>query len=240
MVTDVHRVDGRWRRVSRDGVAGRPAAVLEDLADLAEGLLARHAVTGERRWYALALEVGEELLAHFAADGGGFHDVARHAVDPALHAARAGARRPRDLTDGATPSGSAAAAGVLLTLGALTGQERFTGAARGALALAGGVAAGAPRFAGWSLAVAEALLDGPREVAVVGAAGDAGTAALHRAALASPAPGLVVVRGVPGESEPALLEQRGLVGGRPAAYVCRGFVCHAPTTSVQELVEALR
>ena len=37
----------RLRRVSRDGVVGAPAGVLEDYADVAEGLLALHAVTGE-------------------------------------------------------------------------------------------------------------------------------------------------------------------------------------------------
>ena len=46
----VHLVDGRLRRVSRDGVAGRPAGVLEDYADVAEGLLALYAVTGEPAW----------------------------------------------------------------------------------------------------------------------------------------------------------------------------------------------
>ncbi|WP_432572659.1 thioredoxin domain-containing protein [Kineococcus sp. SYSU DK005] len=235
----VHCVDGRWRRVSRDGVVGAPAAVLEDLGDLAEGLLALHAATGEHRWARAAREVCEEVLAEFTAEGGGFHDVAAHAVDPALHAARGGAGRPSDPSDGATPSGWSAAAGALLSVGALTGESRFTDAAVASLGALTLLARQAPRFAGWGLAVAEALHDGPREVAVLGDPGDPGAAELHRLALAGTAPGLVVARGVPGESDPPLLAQRGLVDGRAAAYVCRGRVCEAPTTDPAALAAAV-
>ncbi len=238
-LVDVHRVDGRWRRVSRDGVVGEPAAVLEDLGDLAEGLLALHAATGEHRWAGVAREVCEEVLEQFAAEGGGFHDVAAHAVDPALRAARGGAERPSDPSDGATPSGWTAAAGALLSVGALTGDSRFTDAAVASLGVVAALAAQAPRFAGWGLAVAEALRDGPREVAVLGEPGDPAAAELHRLALAGTAPGLVVARGVPGESDPPLLAERGLVGGRAAAYVCRGQVCDAPTTDPAALAAAL-
>ncbi|MGI4895276.1 MAG: thioredoxin domain-containing protein [Janthinobacterium lividum] len=235
----VHQVDGRWRRVSREGSVGSPAAVLEDLGDLAEGLLALHAVTGERRWFEVARAIGDEILAEFLAPDGGFFDVAAHAVDPALAAARGGAERPRDPSDGATPSGASAAAGALLSLGALTGEARYRDAALAALGVVGALAVQAPRFVGWGLAVAEAAFDGPREVAVLGVAGDAHSAALHRTALAGTAPGLVVARGVPGEDSPQLLAQRGLVAGGAAAYVCRGQVCDAPTTSVTDLARAL-
>jgi uncharacterized protein YyaL (SSP411 family) len=41
---------------------------------------------------------------------------------------------------------------------------------------------------------------------------------------------------VPRESAfPALLEGRGLVGEAPAAYVCRGFTCRMPVTTVEAL-----
>ena len=67
----LHVVDGRLRRTSRDGVVGAAAGVLEDYADLAEGLLALHQATGAA---ALAGAARDELLdvalAHFA-DGDG-------------------------------------------------------------------------------------------------------------------------------------------------------------------------
>ncbi|MCW2799805.1 MAG: N-acylglucosamine 2-epimerase, partial [Aeromicrobium sp.] len=62
----------------------------------------------------------------------------------------------------------------------------------------------------------------------------AARADLHRAALGLTSPGAVVVAGDVGMAVP-LFEQRGLVDGKPAAYVCRGFVCERPVTTVEEL-----
>ena len=73
-----------------------------------------------------------------------------------------------------------------------------------------------PRFAGWSAAAGEALVAGPLEVAVVDSPALAGIARL------ATSPGAVVVTG--GDSP--LLADRPVAG----AYVCRGFVCDAPTT----------
>jgi uncharacterized protein YyaL (SSP411 family) len=94
------------------------------------------------------------------------------------------------------------------------------------------------RFAGWAAVALEAWLDGPREVAVVGPAGDAARAELAAVALRSRAPGLVMVVGEPGDDHP-LLAGRPLVGGAAAAYVCRRFVCDAPTTDPARLAEQL-
>ena len=228
--------DGRLRRVSRDGVVGAPAAVLEDHADLAEGLFTLHAVTGERAWADVAVGLVDTVLADFADGEGGFFDTAADATDAAL----AIVGRPQDPTDNATPSGWTAAAGALLTAAALTGSDRRRSAAEGALRVVDAIAARAPRFAGWGLAVAEALVSGPLEVAVVGGSGDAATARLHRTALAGTAPGLVVALGAPDADGVPLLEHRGLVDGRPAAYVCRGFVCEAPTTDSAALAGSVR
>ncbi|QHT57365.1 thioredoxin domain-containing protein [Cellulomonas sp. H30R-01] len=248
----------RLVRASRDGIAGAAAGVLEDYADVAEGLLALAAVTGDGRWVRHAGGLLRTVLDRFPDGDGGFYDTADDETDPVL----ARLRRPHDPADGPTPSGQAAAAGALLTYAALTGSTRHREAAERALAEPLRIAVQHPRAAGWALAVAEALLDGPREVAVVGRADDDGTRALHRVALRSPAPGLVVAVGPPaappdarpadgGTSAPAgagapdldlvvpLLRDRPLVDGRPAAYVCRGFVCDRPTTSPEDLAAVL-
>ena len=65
---------------------------------------------------------------------------------------------------------------------------------------------------------------------MVGAPTDPRTAALHRTALLSSAPGAVVAVGAPGGEEFPLLAGRPLVDGAPAAYVCRRFTCDAPVT----------
>ena len=80
------------------------------------------------------------------------------------------------------------------------------------------------RFAGWAAAVGEAMLAGPAEVAVVDRPD------LLAVARRATSPGAVVVAAGP------------LIEGRPpgAAYVCRGFVCEAPTTDADRLREQLQ
>ncbi|WP_340558444.1 thioredoxin domain-containing protein [Streptomyces sp. GSL17-111] len=222
----------RLARTSRDGVAGPSEGVLEDYACTAEGFHALYAVTGETAWLELSGLLLDTVLARFTAPDGALYDTADDA--------EALIRRPQDPTDGATPSGWTAAAGALLTYAAYTGSARHREAAERALGVVRALGGRAPRFIGWGLAVAEAALDGPREVAVVGPEGDPATAALHREALLAPAPGAAVAVGEPGGAVPALLADRGLLEGRPAAYVCRHFTCAAPTADPAVLADQLR
>ena len=83
--------------------------------------------------------------------------------------------------------------------------------------------------------MAEALLDGPREIAVVGSFDDPGTRELRRIALRATAPGAVVAVGDGTESAVALLQDRPMRDGLPTAYVCRAFTCSAPTVDPAEL-----
>jgi uncharacterized protein YyaL (SSP411 family) len=207
--------DQRLRRVSRDGIVGAHAGVLEDYADVAEGLLALHQVTGDEGRLDGAKHLLAVVLEHFGDGSGGFYDTADDAETLV--------RRPQDPTDNATPSGLAAAAGALLTYAALTGSEPHRTAAEAALTTVAPLFGQHARFAGWACAVAEALVAGPAEVAVVGRPD------LLAVARRTTSPGAVVV------------ERGPLVEGRPAgaAYVCRGFVCDAPTTEEGRLREQL-
>jgi uncharacterized protein YyaL (SSP411 family) len=238
LLVEVHVVDGALRRVSRDGVVGAPGGVLEDYADVAEGLLALHAATGEARWLEAARPLVASVLDRFWRDGEerGFTDVPLDSPDPVLHNASGGTVSPADPTDNAYPSGVFAAAGALLSWSALTGDARCREVAEAALASARQIGGAAPRFAGWGLAVAEAALDGPREVAVVGVPDDDRSLALRLEALRGTAPGLVVAAGAAGERPVVpLLEDRGLREGLAAAYPCRGFVCDLPVTEPEQL-----
>ncbi|MFF1453267.1 thioredoxin domain-containing protein [Streptomyces sp. NPDC058274] len=222
----------RLARTSKGGQVGANAGVLEDYADVAEGFLALASVTGEGVWLEFAGFLLDHVLVQFTdAGSGALYDTAADAEQLI--------RRPQDPTDNATPSGWSAAAGALLSYAAQTGAEPHRTAAERALGVVKALGPRAPRFIGWGLATAEALLDGPREVAIVGAADDPGTKALHRTALLGTAPGAVVAVGAPGSDELPLLADRPLLGGEPTAYVCRHFTCDAPTSDVQRLREVL-
>ena len=239
-------------------MVGAPAGVLEDYADVAEGLLALHQATAEPRWLDAAGGLLDVVLARFGDGRGGFHDTADDA--------EALIRRPWDPTDGPAPAGPAAAAGALLSHAALSGRTEFRAAADAALATLAPVAAAYPRAAGWACAVGEAALAGPLQVAValpVPDAAGAGAAAaagpepragsagpsiggpgaggeLVRVARLGTSPGLLVVAGPPDAPGVPLLESRPLLAGGAAAYVCRGFVCDRPTTDPAAVAEAVR
>ncbi|MCM1939112.1 thioredoxin domain-containing protein [Streptomyces sp. G3] len=222
----------RLSRTSKDGRPGANAGVLEDYADVAEGFLALASVTGEGVWLDFAGFLLDHVLTRFRDESGSLYDTAADAEQLI--------RRPQDPTDNATPSGWSAAAGALLTYAAHTGSEPHRTAAEHALGVVKALGPRVPRFIGWGLAAAEALLDGPREVAVVGPApADPAARGLHRTALLGTAPGAVVAFGTEGSDEFPLLADRPLVGGAAAAYVCRNFTCDAPTTDPERLRAAL-
>jgi len=210
-------------------VVGAAAGVADDYGNLSEGLLALHQATGEPRWLKLAGDLLDIALAHFADENGGFFDTADDAEQLFT--------RPQDPADNAEPAGQSALAGALLTYSALTGSTRHRDAAEGAVAAAARLAKESPRFAGWTLAVAEAMVAGPFQVAVVGDGAQARE--LLQVAQASSSPGLVIAHGSPDTPGVPLLADRPLVAGGAAAYVCRGFVCDRPVTSGSSLSLAL-
>ena len=245
LLAEVHVRDGRLVRTSRAGTAGPSAGVLEDYASLADGLLVLSGVTGQASWATLAGRLLDSALDRFANGAGGFYDTADDA-EPLLY-------RPADPADGPTPSGTFAAAGALLSYAALTGSASHRDAAVAALGVLAPIASRYPRAAGAGLAVAEAIIAGPAEIAVVGPRGDPRTKVLHRTALLASPPGAVLALGDGSDAEPAafagaagppegglpLLAGRKLVDGSPAAYVCRNFTCRTPVTDSLDLRAAL-
>jgi uncharacterized protein YyaL (SSP411 family) len=221
----VHVVDGRLRRVSRDGVVGTPAGVLEDHGCVASGFLSLVQATGDAVWLTRATTLLDQAVERFRADDGGFFDTASDAE--VLVA------RPRDPSDNASPSGLSSMVHALVDAHALTGEGRYRQVAEEALATVATLAERAPRFAGWSLAAAQTMVSGgPLEVAVVGPAGDLRTALASRA---RQHPGAVVIEADGPRDDVPLLSSRVPLDGRPAAYVCRGFLCERPVASVEEL-----
>ncbi|MDY7087514.1 MAG: thioredoxin domain-containing protein [Actinomycetota bacterium] len=224
-----HVVDGRLRRVSRDGVVGEPVGVLEDYGCVAEAFLVVHQLTADAVWLERARDLLDTALAHFPTGDGGFYDTADDAERLVT--------RPADPTDNATPSGLSSLCAALVSYAALSGEPSYREAADAALATVGPVIGTHPRYAGYAAAVAEAALTGPYEIAIAAPPGQEGPllAAAHRHA----PPGTVIVAGQSDRPGVPLLADRPLQGGVPTAYVCRGFVCDRPVTSPEELTTRL-
>jgi uncharacterized protein len=222
---------GRLRRSWKDGRASADG-VLEDYANLADGLLALYEATFEEGYFRDARSLVDAILERFADPDGGFYDTP--ADGEALIV------RPRDVQDNATPSGNAMAVTALLRLAALTGEGRYRTAAEQALGTVGPYLSRYPTgFAQWLIALEFA--HGPvAEVAVVGDPGDERVRALLDVPSTGFRPSVVLAAAAdPGASQVPLLAGRSMVDGRPAAYVCRDFACRRPVTDPEALAEAL-
>ena len=229
-IVDLHMVDGRLRRASLGGVVGDSAAILEDHAALATGLLTLHQITGD--WLSTATAILDTGLQHFADPNrdGNWFDTADDAEQLLV--------RPSDPIDGATPAGASLVAEALQLAAHLappSSADRYGMAASATLASATPVLTRLPRSAGHWLTVAEAAVRGPIQVAV---ACDSPGSELLAAARAL-APGGAIVVGGPVDSSELLLG-RDRIAGRDAAYVCRGRTCDLPVTTASGLADALR
>jgi hypothetical protein len=221
----LRRGDGRLGRSWKDGRATGDG-VLEDYANLADGLLALYGATFDERSFVIAREMADMILDRFADPAGGFFDTADD------HEALI--TRPKDLQDNATPSGSSMAALVLLRLAALTGESRYREAADRAIATVTPYLARYPTgFANW-LSAAHLAVEGIDELAIVGDPADEATHELIAAGVeAARRTGrnlVVAVSADPDASAVPLLAGRTMIDGRPTAYLCRNFACRLPVT----------
>jgi uncharacterized protein YyaL (SSP411 family) len=217
----------RLVRVSRDGKAGLHAlGVLEDQALVASAFLALAQVNSDDTWRELAGTLIKDVKNHFQ-QGSGLTDTADD-VEPV---AKDVATRQVDPTDNVTPSGWAATIDAALTYSALSGDTEMRAWAEKFMPALIPLVASHTRFAGWGSAMFVTWLDGPREVAVVGSS----DSEFRDALTSGTAPGMVYAWG----AEQPLLTDRKVVDGKTMAYVCRGFVCDAPTSDLQTLKNSI-
>jgi uncharacterized protein YyaL (SSP411 family) len=213
--------EGRLFRTWRNGQA-KHAGVLEDYADVANGLYELHVATGELRWLeesrrlallAVELFADEQRGGFFLTPADGEQLVARK----------------KDFDDHPTPSGNSMLAYVLLRLARLWGDDELERLAVGVFRLVWRLLPQAPSAFGHALSALDLNFSPPREIAVIGPA----DSAVARAALAPFEPNTVVAFGPSGNVP--LLEGKDFVDGRPAVYICENFACQTPLTDAAAL-----
>jgi uncharacterized protein YyaL (SSP411 family) len=203
--------DGRWRRSWRSSGGSRHLAYAADYAWLVDFSTRLAELTGQAAWTVRAIEVADDLIDLFGDhQDGGFFTTGRDGEALIV--------RTKDVFDGATPSANAVAALALARLGALTGTERYTAAARGVVDMLGPLLARHPTAFPYTLLTALPLAQGWTEVVVAGDRPDL-LATVHGRWL----PDAVVAWGEPTASP--LWEDRD--AGR--AYVCQHYQCQLPT-----------
>ena len=225
-------VDGRLLRSWREGQA-KHNAYLEDYAGLILALLALYQSDPNPAWYADALKLGDEMVAHFADAKGSFFDTRDDHETLLL--------RPKDIQDNATPSGNALAATALLELAAYGDRNDWRSVAESMLGSIQNAMLRYPTAFGQWLRAADFAVGPTHEVAIIGKHDDLQTQELLKVLWKNFRPRQVTAISAyppePGSS--ALLKDRPLLNGQPTAYVCRGFVCLQPVNSPSEMESQL-
>ena len=223
--------DGRVFRSYKNGRA-RIAGYLEDYASLGLAALAIYELTFDRTWLDRARDLSETMVRWFWDDGAGvFYDTASDQEQLIT--------RPREVTDNATPSGTSLAADLLLRLAELLHDVDARRRATWIVETIGPAIARYPSAFGHLLGVADMLINGAVELAIVGDPRAEDFNALERAAAEQYVPALVLAGGA-SEDGVALLAGRTALDGRAAAYVCRNYACEVPATTAAVLGEQLQ
>jgi len=220
---------GRVWRTYKAGTS-RIHGFLEDYACLSEAFLELYQTTFDSTWYDLALHLCESALAHFRAPDGGFFDTPDDGE--ALIA------RPRSLQDNAVPAGSSKMALVLVKLAAFTGRTDLLDAASRTLGILYAALTQYPQAFGQALSAADLLVNGVRELALVGTLDDPIMQAMRQVAQRVYRPDMITAHTATpfGNDAPIpLLADRPMLNDLPTAYVCRKFACQLPVHSPDAL-----
>jgi len=228
--TELRGEDGRLLRSWQAGVP-RHNAVAEDYAALLGAQLTL-AELDDIAWLTDATRTAGDLIELFHdPDGGGFFTSGSDAHDLLV--------RGKDLFDNATPSANSLAADGLLRLGALTGDPRWREPAVGAVCLVADHLAATPAGFGEMLEAQERIVLPSREIVLTGDRDNPDFERLRRVVLDRILPGSITALGAAGPSAGSPLYEGRATGGTPTAYVCEGYVCREPVTSVEELERVL-
>ena len=203
-------------------------AYAEDYAYLIFGILEVFQTTGDPEWLAWARELQarqDELF--WDAEGGGWFSTT--GSDPSV------LLRMKEDYDGAEPAPSSEAAFNALTLANLTGERAYEERAAAAIEAFGGRLQELGRAVPFMAAALSTQLADAEQIVIVGHVNSDDTRAMWLAANKQYRPFSVIALVDPLE-QAALAAQMPWVAGmkmiddKATAYVCRGFVCSAPST----------
>lgn len=226
--------DGRLLARYRDGEAAFPA-YLDDYAFLTWGLLELYEATFMPDYLKKAIALTEQMIDLFwdKEGGGGFFFYGSDAEQLLV--------RPKELYDGAIPSGNSVAALNLLRLGRLTGNQQLNDLAWKQIKIFVGEARRFPMGHTFFLNALIFALGRAKEVIVVGKAEDKQTQSILQSLQKEFYPGAVVVFNPQnGKSEELtkivpFLSQYESRQEKTTVYVCENYACQAPVTDLAQL-----
>ncbi|MBP2637510.1 MAG: Cellobiose 2-epimerase [Firmicutes bacterium] len=220
----------------RDGDAAYKGYV-DDYAFLIWGLLEVYETTFNPKYLRQALHISKDLKELFWDDEhGGFYFTGSDGEELLL--------RPKEIYDGAMPSGNSVAALALLKLARLTDNNEYQAMAEAMFTCFGAAVAHYPRAYTHFLLALDYYLTAPRHIVIAGAKVDAAVQSMLALATRSFMPETTVIYNDPDYQEdlrellPTMAEQAA-VGGRATGYICENFACQRPVQTLEEFKQSL-
>ena len=230
--TKLIREDGRLLARYREGEAAYPG-YLDDYAFLIWGLIELYQATFRAEYLRFALELNKDMLKYFRdEENGGLYLYGSDSEELIL--------RPKDVYDGATPSGNSVAALNLLRLSRLTGESELEDMAYEQLKAFGGMLEGYPM--GYThMLMALLFVNGKAgEIVLVGDRAEVGAKRMLQLINKSFLPFTVLVFKDAEAVEADIAgiapytEGQVMIGDKATAYICENFSCRAPVTDLDE------
>jgi uncharacterized protein len=225
--------DGRLLHRYRQGEAAIPGT-LEDYAFFTLGLLDLYECTFDFKYLKEARRLTDGMLDLFWDEAqGGFFLTGKDAEELIA--------RPKEIYDGALPSGNSVAALVLLRMYHLTTQDIYQDKAQALFKAFGGQISQRPSAYAFTLMALDFALGPVNDVVLAGSSSTPELKAMHQTVHRNFHPNKVVVQ-VTGHEPREFSEWVSLAQGRSvpvgspaAAYVCQGSSCHPPVFTDEEL-----
>jgi uncharacterized protein YyaL (SSP411 family) len=229
--------DGRLLRRYRDGHAGLPGT-LDDYAFMTSALIDLYEATFAPEHLSAAIELARAMKGLFWDERDGGFTLQGKDQEAILV-------RPKDVYDGAIPSGNSAAALALLRLGALTADAEFDDVGRKTIEAFSSDIDRSPAGYTAMLSALDFSVGPSVEIVLAGQPESEGVRRMVEAIRSRYIPRMVMaVRpdGREGERLAKLapfLEGQRAIDGKPTAYVCRNHACSLPTHDTAEMLKLI-
>ena len=237
-ISNLRGLDGKLLKRWRNGNAGLPAH-LEDYAFLTQGLIDLYEASFESKYLIHAVELTNLTIDLFEdEDNGGFYLTSDDGEKLLV--------RPKEIYDGAIPSGNSVMAMNLVRLSQMTANSTYKEKMFSLFSAFSGFLQKNPQGAEVLLQALDFTLGDPLELVVVGDPYNQETQDLLLEINQKFLPSKILLfKNISAKDQELMdlipfLKNQKLVEGKPAVYACRNQTCDKPRTSPEELAAFLK
>ena len=228
------REDGRLMARYREGEAAY-LGYLDDYAFLIWGLIELYHASFDIKYLELAVHLNDDMIKYFGDEGKGGYFIYGNDSEQLI-------ARPKEVYDGAMPSGNSVAALNLLRLGRLTGNTELEVEAEGVFGAFADKMNSYPMGHTYMLMAVMFARGKGSEIVIVGDRKSASVQSFIDVINKSFMPYSVVVVKDVDEAEALkklipYTEGQNMVDDKTTAYICENFACRAPITDINKLME---